>query len=293
MKRPGAFQFLLAAVAGAGALSLLTPTRHLGWVNDFAAVVRLPAVPITHVATQARVWLRGGSEAGVDDDRDIEHYRSEMHNYLALYNAERLRARSLQERIEQLERARIEGGDVLFEPVVAGIVGSNTHSGGAVFELNVGGSKIQPNAVAVYDGSHLVGRIAETGGLTSLLIPITNPAIGPLQAYVTPERAGDDRRVDDQAMTLLTPLPSGLLEGEVDRDAGVAVRDFVLLDDPTWPKTGRAMIIGRITAVEPIQQSPLRLRIRVQPTYDAANLSSVTIKVERSEPLAAVRGGSG
>src|SRR5688572_13656807 len=115
MKRLGAPQFLLAAIAGAMALSLATPTRHLRWVNGVASAVRLPAVPLTHIATRARIWLGGGAEPRGEGEHDLDHYRSEMHNYLALYNAERLRARSLQERIEQLERARIEGGDVMFE----------------------------------------------------------------------------------------------------------------------------------------------------------------------------------
>jgi len=291
MKRPGAFQLLLAAIAGAIALSLFTPTRHLHWITDLAAVVRLPAVPLTHLATKARVWLRGGGGVQIEEEHDLEYYRSEMHNFLTLYNAERLRARSLQERIEQLERARIEGGDVLFEPVIASVVGRNTQSAGEVYELNVGSSKVQSNAVAVYDGSHLIGRIAETNALTSLLVPITSPAIGPLQAYVTPERAADDRRMADQVLTLLTPRGDGTFEGEVEHDSGVMVRDFVLLDDPTWPKTGRAMIIGRVVSVEPKQESPLRVHIVVQPTYAAANLSSVTIKVERASTMTAMNGG--
>ncbi len=282
MKQPSAFHVFLAVLGVVGLLSLGAPTRYLRWVNDLAAVVRLPTVPFALAGTKLQVWLRGSDDAPLGAEHDLAHYRSEMHNYLALYHAERLRARALQERIEQLERTRIEGGNVEFKPVTASIVGRNTQSGGEVFELNVGSSTVQPNAVAVYDGSHLIGRISAVHPLTSLLIPITDPAIGPLQAAITPEGADDERALADQTLTLLTARGDGTLEGEVEREAGVMVRDFVLLDDPTWPRTGRAMIIGRVISVESIEESPLRQRIVVQPSYLASRLSSVTVKVEQT-----------
>jgi cell shape-determining protein MreC len=282
MKRFGSFQLLILACAAALILSLFVPTRALRWTNGLAAMVRLPAAPLAALATRTRAAFAGGPAGLVEEEHDLEHYRSEMHHYLALYNAERLRAHALQERIEQLERARVEGGDVHFEPVIAPVIGRTAQGNSVIYELRAGASEVQKNAVAVYDGAHLIGRIAQTSALTSLLIPITDPAIGPMQAYVAPERAGDDRRLSDFALTLLTARGDGLLEGEVESQAGAALRDYLLLDDPTWPKTGRAMIVGRIVRIEPIEESPLRARIIVQPTYDLANLSSVTIKVEQA-----------
>lgn len=261
-------------------IGMFIPSRKLGWVNDLAAIVRLPMVPFGDVGTRARVWMTSEQHDAAELET-IEHLRQELDRFHVLFQAERQRNRSLVQQIEQYERTQYVGTGVDFRPVSAHITGRDAEGGAEVYVLNVGANRgVTVGAVAVFDGSHLIGRIGSVASLTSTLIPITEPRAGYLQASVAGSERTQGSGDGEPPHTLLRGANDGMLRGDVDRSAGVQLNDIVYLDDPNWPRTARAMIIGQVVAVEPKDENPLHVRITVKPRFTASGVTNVTIKVE-------------
>jgi len=56
------------------------------------------------------------------------------------------------------------------------------------------------------------------------------------------------------------------------------VGQTVRLDDPTWPKAARMLVLGRVERVEPSPDQPLRRVITIRPTVAGLDrLSEVVI----------------
>lgn len=281
IRHKSTFKFFLGCVFIALVMCFM-PTRWIGWENDVADIVSVPTVPFGHVGTTVKVWLRGNPEDLPGGVEEVQHLRAELDGFRSRYNDAKRRVESLEDQIEQLQRSKVEGLDVQFNPQAANIVGRNTASAGETYSLNVGENKsIEKGSVAVYDGSHLIGKISSVFRITSTLIPITDPAIDLLEAFLAPASANDSRMDRRRARTALTAVGDGTLTGEVRRDAQAMVGDYLLLDDPTWPRTARAMIVGVVVAVQPKEDNPYLDLIIVRPRYSASKLAYVTIKVER------------
>src|SRR5690606_14539337 len=140
----------------------LLPTRWLlPWTSDVAAVLNLPLAPLAQAGERVRHWLRpardwsisGESEAKLLEERDV---------YRALWHSERLRAQQLEELLAdyQLTAGLHRGGE--FVPVAADVTGRSPGRMTGPVRLNVGARHgVQAGDVAVYRGSHLVGRVAD------------------------------------------------------------------------------------------------------------------------------------
>lgn len=272
----------LGALAVALGLSFL-PVRRLGWVTDLSGIVTAPTVPFGDVTRRVVVWLKPAPNRG--ESPETAALQQEIDRFRTLYHAERERVEELRQRIEQLERTREIDPGVAFDALTATITGRNTQSAGEVYVLNRGsGRRAQRGAVVVYNGSHLMGRIESVTTLTSLMIPITNPAIGPIEGFAAPAAGADARNVSgERPRTFLTPQKDGTLRGDIARDAGVREGDLILLADPSWPRTAWARIVGTVVSVRPRDDSPFRDALVVRPRFTAANLASVTILIESGE----------
>lgn len=272
----------LAALGLALALSFL-PLRRLTWVSDLSGIVTAPTVPFGDVTRRVVVWLKSSPTRG--ETAETAALRQEIDRFRTLYHAERERVEELRQRIEQLERTREIDPGVAFDALTATITGRNTQSAGELYVLNRGSARrALPGSVVVYNGVHLVGRIETVTALTSLMIPITDPAVGPIEGFAAPASGDDSRNVSGQRpRTFLTPQKDGTLTGDIARDAGVREGDLILLADPSWPRTAWARIVGTVVSVKPRDDSPFRDSLVVRPRFTAANLASVTILVESGE----------
>jgi hypothetical protein len=73
----------------------------------------------------------------------------------------------------------------------------------------------------------------------------------------------------------------GALVGDLDRNLVVQAGDVVRLSDPAWPDSAQGMILGYVRSVEPKDLQPLHNQITVKPDFDAQEVASVTLKIER------------
>ena len=283
-------QLFVFAVAAVFALGVLVPTRYLGWMNDVASIVRLPTVPFGDMATRTRIWLNGG-EPGSGDPRELAVLQTELDRYRSLYIAQKKENEGLQELIEQFQRARSAGIGVEFAPVAASITGKNSAGDDSSYILNIGSRKgVVPSCVAVFNGSHLIGRVSDVGKLTSTLVPITEESAGYIRATVVPSSSTSPRLGGRQPMTDLRGNDIYLI-GDIDHEAGVEVGDSVYLDDPDWPKTAQSMILGTVREIRPKDNNPLLWEIVVQPSYSIEDIGRVTLKIEQENSMRALGGG--
>ncbi|MGI9014323.1 MAG: rod shape-determining protein MreC [Phycisphaerales bacterium] len=291
-RRFSTFHIFLVTVALTLAMAVALPTQALWWVNDLSSIVHLATAPFGDAGTRLRIWLQG-SEPGAHDPVEVRHLRAELDHFRALFASASQENQSLIERIEQYERTRYAGAGVNFDTLAADITGRNAQGDDEVWTLNVGSRKgVELRCVAVFDGSHLVGRISDVGAMTSSLIPITEHAAGYMRAAITPADSNSPRVTSQRAMTDLRAVKGrAILAGDVDHDSGVEVGDYVHLDDPDWPATAQSMIIGRIVEITPKDNNPLRLQILVQPRYRAGTIGRVTLKIERPTSVASFEQG--
>ena len=285
----GPSRVLLAIVLLAMILSLL-PTRFLRpWSNDLGAIAQGLTVPLADPATRLSAILRPASGGLELDGRTLPQIREELERYRASYLDMRRERDELLEELELLTAVRRAGGDVSFTTRPARIVGRSTQSRNQILQLNVGtlGGAFEVGTVAVVNAVHLVGRVSRVGRLTSELVPISDPSIGPLRAFVL----GDgEAPVRISILGGLMPAGDGTLVGDVERDAPVEVGMEVRLDDAAWPPTAQMMILGDIEFIRPKDQSPLRKTIVVRPRFPIVQLDRVILKIEGGR--AAGSGGS-
>lgn len=273
------FRPLFIAALLALILSLL-PARYLSWTQDAAAIIQLPVVPFGHAFVKVRTWLRPGQAALPEQSPALQQLQQELEQFKTLYQATELENQRLREEIEQLTLARREGSQAAARLQYASIVGENAQSSGRTFFLNRGSrAGVQPDTVAVHNGVHLIGKVGPgVSALTSELIPLTDPAIRHVEVYLRPDATSPPN--NDTPRALLKPAPDGTLVGEVALESGVAVGHVARLDDPSWPPTATALIVGFVEKLEPKPENPLRLIVSVRPRFTAEHLASVTLKVQ-------------
>ncbi|MCA9283727.1 MAG: hypothetical protein KDA22_00830 [Phycisphaerales bacterium] len=283
-------RFLLAATLLIVVAALL-PTRWLlPWTNDVAAVVNLPLAPLAEAAEGVRRWLR--PERRLDSEGTDAELRlvEERDLYRSLWHAERLRTQQLEDLLQdfQLTAGRHRGGE--FVPVAADVTGRSPERMAGVVRLNVGARNgVQAGDVAVYRGSHLIGRVAEeVTRLSSWLTPTIDPVIGRLECILLPPDGQGG--IEEGRRVLLTPSGDGTFAADADLEWNVQVGDEAILDDPAWPSGGQGMTVGYVEDIRRRDDQPLRNRLVIRPRYDAHHVASVVVKAEAPPPD--TRGGS-
>lgn len=261
------------------AATALMPTSWLlPWSADFANVVSLPFTPLRHGAAVAREFLRGSASVG-SSGLDPLQLEAERDDYRGRLFAERLRNEELERTLAELQRALEAGASTAWRPLSATIVGRGPGRSLGAVQLNMGArAGVTPGTVAVFRGDRLVGRVAgEVGPLGCTLVPIADESIPLVDVVITDPNAGVDADLGVRAQ--LEPDGQGALVGEIEAARGVGPGDDVRLADPGWAETAQGMLVGRIERVEPVPESPLRVRVTVRPEYDARRLRAVTLKI--------------
>lgn len=269
------------AIGLTGVVSLL-PARLLGWTRVPAEIVALPVQPLADGGIRLSRWLRPlEGEAG--ESEAVRTLIADLETTRALLHAERLRSEGLLAEIEALREARAFRPGVEMTPLYVRVVGQGPDRGQGPVRLGAGSVHgVEPGAIAVYRGGHLLGRVApEVERLSSRLVPLTDPSSGLVEARVLP--ASDPLRALAGAPRLqLLPDGHGALAGDLDRNVAVERGDEVRLADPLWPDSAQGLIIGVVEDMRPKDLQPLLQLITVRPRYQAQRVSAVTLVVEQS-----------
>lgn len=238
--------------------------------------------PVRQVGVSAGEWLRPPADprlraASTERERLLAEQLDEVER---LYQAAELRARELQEQLEQIMLMPLDDMRVPFHPVVASITGRNPRSPTAQVELNRGRDfGLQEGTIAAYGGSHLIGRVVGPGQLRSHLLPITNVNSDYIRARVMP-RDRLDLPISAAPVIDLEPRGDGSFIADAEHSVPIEVGDMVRLDDRRWPMSAQAMVVGFVDAIRPNDTNSLLQTLIVRPRYHASELAHVTLKVE-------------
>ena len=275
-------------------INLFFPTRWLlhdlwlglgPWPLVVASIVNVPVQPLSDFGVRLRnwLWLPGDPLAG--ESERVQFLADELEELRAITYAKQLTIEALQEEVRELQEARrLHQGTAQFGTVFARIISRSPDRAGGMVRLNAGSRHgVTAGTVAVFRGGHMIGRVAgDVGGLSSWLIPITDPATGFVEVVILP--AGElEPQMGKAPRVLLRPDGTGGLVGDLDRSFEVSRGDIAVLSDPSWPLSGQGMKIGRLESVTASTAQPLLETVLVRPQFHAHRLGSVTLKIELAD----------
>lgn len=281
--RVRASRVFLAVIALVLILSML-PTGLLGWVGDLSSIVRLPVAPLNDLGNSAAAWLRPVPKPHADLPPDaqelVKNLEEQRDRYERLYHATSQRILELQDQLAQLQQVPIDTLEAPVSLLRAQITTRHPSEPNAPVQLNRGKRQgVATSTIAVYNGVHLIGRVAEVTPVSCSLHPLTDSATGLIRAAILPA-ADDTLTIKEAARVALKPTGDGAFLGEVAKERQIKPGDNVRLFDSAWPMSAQAMIIGIVTDVRTKDDQPLRNEIVVKPRYTVAQLADVTLIVE-------------
>ena len=270
----------LACLLVAAAISLLPSARIIPWTTDVAAVLWLPLTPPAHGLMALRQWLRPQR----DDAKylDAQLLSDERDRFRALWHSERIHSSELEQRLQQLDRAKkMDRGGREVAPLLVSVTARGEGPGERMLALNAGSRDgVQSGDPAVVGGDILVGRlVGEPTGVRCWLAPLTDPSTGRVDAFIAPAdrpEAGPAESV----LIQLRPNSGGLLVGEVDASKQVFEGDIARLADATWKSAAQGMRMGTVVSVRRSDKNPLRMHIEVKTEVDPDRLRQVTLKID-------------
>ncbi len=268
------------------AISLLPANWVAPWSADLAAILWIPLTPAAHVLALVREWLRPELATGALSADAAAELTSQRDQFRGLWHAEQLRADELEARLREVATLTRPPHQVS-GLVLAMVVG---RGGDSAFTLDAGSMHgVQEGDAVLLRGDELAGRVA--GGVRAgscVLVPLAHKSTGRLDAVVIPARGTGAAGSRASLRVQLTLGDDGLMNGDVDAAAPLAVGDVVRLDDPTWPESARGTRLGEVVWVGRKDEQPLRGSIKVLPTADPTRASRVSIRTTVDARAAAV-----
>lgn len=265
----------LPIAIGALLITSMLPTRTLGWAGWFSeqtwVLVSPIAQPIT-MAINAIVPTRG--EGGFSSERERELVEELERVRVRLRQSEQREA-DLEELVEQLAR----GAALLPDAEVTQLLRPRIGEAGDMLQIRTGTSEGVDNGTVVTAQSvQVIGRVAEAGARTSLVLPITAPK-QQIQGFVVL-----DEETGRRAACLLDSAGDGTLVGttsapEDGRAQELMIGQTVRLFDESWPRHAQMLVIGEVERIEPSPNQPLRRIITVRPRVDIRRLSEVILRL--------------
>lgn len=251
-------------------LSFAVPARFHVWADWAHDKLDIVVAPVSRPLAIAAAWLRGDRPSA--DQEAMDTYERERE----VLRSELLRARQDNERLQQVIRDLQSGlelaKDASVRVVQAGVFGYGTDPRAPTLRVQAGTRQgIRANSFALAPGLQVVGRVLEVADRTCVVRPLVASGAESLAAVIIIKDS------DPAGLKCtLSPVGDGTLRGPVQdrRDSATnspiepVVGQVVRLDDPTWPKAARMLLLGRVELVEPNPDQPLRRLVTVRPTID-------------------------
>ena len=269
-------KFLAAGIALCVLLSLTPASWTRVLARPAGSILQIFVTPISHPMSMLTTWLTRGEQGEPEDAVEAERTRLET---LVLRQQQQIR--SLREQIRELQGGmEIRSGPVV--PLTTPVVGRTGDLTNTALRVRAGRDfGIHRETVAAVRGVHLLGRVTEVLGSTSLVRPITARSSGPLGGMIFEEGQSEG------LICTLTPTGGGRLEGPVNaqysgteqQQRQVALGSVVRLSDESWAASAQMLIVGTVVEVRPDSQQPLRQVVTVEPVVDLARVGSVILRL--------------
>lgn len=259
------------------ALLLLSfaPARLTGWARGLQDPAIVLVAPIAHTAGAVARFLRP-ARPGPAPPQELREALLERDRLERRYLAALQRIEDLERRVASLQRGVGVEPSADVTPVVAPVIGASSDPRDGALMVRAGKAQgITPRvSIAVAAGEHLVGRVVDVRVRHSYVLPITRaPAEEWIQAAViTPDKPLG-------FLCQLRATGAGTLAGDLESSAvGVEVGQTVRLRDPSWPQSAQMLVIGRVEAINPKSDAPLRKVVTVRPAIDIERVAEVILR---------------
>lgn len=264
---------LAAAVAALALLSALPP-RYGQWVESLGRVARMVTAPVTGPIYHTARWLTPQDRAA---GPEVAMLRGEVERWKAMYLQEQRRSEDFRRQSELLLKGSMYAELPVQQLVRPVIEASSLH--GERLTVRAGSREgVEKNTVATTDAVQVVGRVSHVAARTCDITLITDPVAGQVRGVIMVS--------DDTAgpAAMLRPVRgAGILQGLVENSGPRPERgQIVRLDDDSWPRSARMLVLGIIDKVE--KNDVGWSIITVKPTVDLLRVSEVFLRMTPSEP---------
>ncbi len=263
--------------------AIMVPMRFLAWTRPLGQLVTAFAAPISHPLAAFSRWISPAESSPLVSEkvRELEARLEETQRELRRVQLEN---KGLLRSLEELHvLAEITAAPV--RQVAAPIFGSSSDLSSNVMRARAGRQQgVDTTSVATASGMQLVGRVVTVDDRTCDVMLFTAKGAEAVSAMIFIDATANG------LVCRLSPTGTGTLKGPVEdrRDgAGQAVEpaigQVVRLNDGRWASCAQMLLIGKVTAVEPSPEGPLRKIVTVTPTIERLDrVSEVIIRTSAS-----------
>ena len=264
------------------AVSLL-PASWLGWTKDISDLVRVPVTPLSHVGIVLTGWMRPAAEPSdlpTDQDERNALAIAEREHYRQLYHAQLLRSTELADILRELQQLPDSALRNPLPPVSVSIdiTGINPHDPSAPVELKLArgvSERIKEGDLAIV-GRDVVGRVTDVGLTRVSLLPTTHLSHGHVRTTIVPAHPQSGRS-PILATVLAYADGKPFLYAECASSLDVRIGDLVVIDDSNWSEHAKGLIVGKVAAISPIDEAPLRSSLKIVPRRKTRDVARVIV----------------
>lgn len=244
----------------------LLPARALRpWTGDLARLASLPVTPLAHAGNLLADRLRPRGASFDPRAPEVVALEAEAELYRTLFEQSRLEVERLERTMAALGAVSTRAGGSDLRLTEASVIGVDPARTGGAVRINAGERHgVRPGAPVFVDGDVFVGLVSdEVGALESTVVPANRlPSLG---ARLYPAEQPSSTSGWTPPGAVLKPRPDGRFTAEVATTVDLAVGMIARLADDRSPRIALGARIGRVVAIEPVEQAPLARRIVVDP----------------------------
>jgi cell shape-determining protein MreC len=244
--------------------------------------------PIQSPVRWAMVSLRGPqrTEASSEEVRQLQkNYDDAVQQLLQ----SRRQIDDLRRTIRELSRGADLAPDMRIRQIPAvAIIGPGSDVG-ALVNIKAGRREgVSEGAVAVLGGVHLVGRVRSIAEMRSAVQPLTDRAVGLIDAVITSEDlqfvAECQLESDGRGLFSGKVKESGETGGATSPADSIAPGMLVRLKDNSWPSAAQMLVVGKVERVESSAEMARRRIVIVRPEYTLARAAEVMLRMTDTSP---------
>jgi hypothetical protein len=260
---------LPVALSLAVVLALAVPARWQLGATSLGRLTTALVAPVSHPFAALSRWIAPADESPFVSERvrELEARLEESERELQRVQHENKRLIDSLAELQVLAAVNTSPVRQVFAPIFA----SSSDLSMRVLRARAGTAQgVDTTSVATAAGLQLLGRVLSADAHTCEISPFNAKGADPINAIIVVDRSGSG------LACRLTPTGTGSLKGPVEdrrESAGAApvtpqIGQSVRLSDGRWPGAAQMLLIGRVVAVEPSPEGPLRQIVTVMPTIE-------------------------
>ncbi len=284
----------LPIAVGAGVLlALAVPARWQLGATSLGRLTSALVAPISHPFAAFSRWIAPADNSPIVSERvkELEARLEEAQRELQRVQYENKRLVQSLEELNVLAIVNTSPVRQIFAPIFA----SSSDLSMRVLRARAGRAQgVDITSVATASGLQLLGRVLSVDEQTCDISPFNAKGADPINAMIIIDRSANG------LACRLTPTGTGELRGPVEDRREVTASQPVVpqigqqvrLSDGRWPSSAQMLLVGKVIAVEPSPDGPLRQIVTVMPTIERLErVAEVVIRTNATSPDASTPGG--